>query len=186
MAEEFYLKSHGKITVNSKKSPKKPYYFQEDARDNLSIINNLSSFHTLVVLPTGGGKTYTATSWLLTNAIDKNKKVLWIAHRQMLLDQALVSFDNNSYLNILPNIGDFKYRIISGNHPQHDRVSDIESEDNIVIVSKDSLIRNLDALDVWLDGEDEVDMVIDVGDLKSKKASSVIDLTGFKPKIIRD
>ena len=32
----------------------------------------------------------------------------------------------------------------------------------------------------------KVDMVIDVGDLKSKKASSVIDLTGFKPKIIRD
>ena len=31
----------------------------------------------------------------------------------------------------------------------------------------------------------KVDMVIDVGDLKSKKASSVIDLTGFKPKIIR-
>ena len=31
----------------------------------------------------------------------------------------------------------------------------------------------------------EVDLVIDVGDLKSKKASSIIDLSGFKPKIIR-
>lgn len=32
----------------------------------------------------------------------------------------------------------------------------------------------------------EVDLIIDVGDLSSKKASSIIDLTGFTPKIIRD
>lgn len=32
----------------------------------------------------------------------------------------------------------------------------------------------------------EVDLVIDVGELKSQKASSIIDLTGFNPKIIRD
>ena len=32
----------------------------------------------------------------------------------------------------------------------------------------------------------EVDLVIDVGDLKSNKSSKVIDLTGFKPKTIRD
>ena len=31
----------------------------------------------------------------------------------------------------------------------------------------------------------EVDLVIDVGELKSSKSSSIIDLTGFKPKIIR-
>lgn len=33
--------------------------------------------------------------------------------------------------------------------------------------------------------ESDVDLVIDVGKLNSKKASSVIDLTGLKPKIIR-
>ena len=31
----------------------------------------------------------------------------------------------------------------------------------------------------------EVDLVIDVGDLNSKKASSIIDLTSFEPRIIR-
>ena len=31
----------------------------------------------------------------------------------------------------------------------------------------------------------EVDLVIDVGDLKSEKSSSVIDLTGMEPKILR-
>ena len=33
--------------------------------------------------------------------------------------------------------------------------------------------------------ESDVDLVVDVGKLNSKKASSVIDLTGLKPKIIR-
>lgn len=161
MSKEFYLKSHGPIEVDDKKSPKQAYYFQNNAKNNLSIINSLSQFSTLVVLPTGGGKTYTATSWLLANAVDKEKKVLWIAHRQMLLDQALISFDNNAYDNILPNISEFNYRIISGNHPKHDRVSDIEADDDVIIASKDSLIRNLGALDVWLDGEDEIYMIID-------------------------
>ena len=32
----------------------------------------------------------------------------------------------------------------------------------------------------------EIDLVIDVGELKSAKASSIIDLTGFKPKKIRE
>ena len=32
----------------------------------------------------------------------------------------------------------------------------------------------------------EVDLVIDVGELESKSASSIIDLTGLNPKIIRD
>ena len=31
----------------------------------------------------------------------------------------------------------------------------------------------------------EVDLVIDVGELKSNRASSIVDLSGFKPKIIR-
>ena len=31
----------------------------------------------------------------------------------------------------------------------------------------------------------DVDLVIDVGNLNSKKASSIIDLTGLEPKLIR-
>jgi L-threonylcarbamoyladenylate synthase len=31
----------------------------------------------------------------------------------------------------------------------------------------------------------EVDLVIDVGDLNSGKSSTIVDLTAFKPKIIR-
>ena len=80
----------------------------------LDKINESPSFATMVVLPTGGGKTYTASVWLLKNAIDKKKKVLWIAHRQMLLDQALDSFSNQAYLTNLPHISSFNFRIVSG------------------------------------------------------------------------
>ena len=50
-------------------------------------------------------------------------------------------------------------------------------------ISDDEVLTNprdiLDQLDC------EVDLVIDVGDLNSSKSSTIIDLTGFKPKIIR-
>ena len=44
----------------------------------------------------------------------QKKKVLWIAHRQMLLDQALDSFSNQAYLTNLPHISSFNFRIVSG------------------------------------------------------------------------
>ena len=56
--------------------------------ENLNIINASRQYSTMIVLPTGGGKTYTMSMWLLKNALDQKKKILWIAHRQMLLDQA--------------------------------------------------------------------------------------------------
>ena len=50
-------------------------------------------------------------------------------------------------------------------------------------ISDDEVLSNpkdiIDQLDC------EVDLVIDVGDLKSAKSSTIVDLTSFKPKIIR-
>lgn len=111
-------------------------------------------------MPTGGGKTYTASTWLLRNAIDKGKKILWLAHRQLLLEQAAESFQKFAYATEIPNISSFNYRIISG-VTSHERTIDIKPSDNILIISKDSLGRNLNRLDAWLDGEDEIFLVID-------------------------
>ncbi|NTV45934.1 MAG: DEAD/DEAH box helicase family protein, partial [Chlorobiales bacterium] len=52
------------------------------------IKSNKNPFAGLLVLPTGGGKTLTAAYWIAKNFLDKNKKVLWVAHRHELLDQA--------------------------------------------------------------------------------------------------
>ncbi len=127
---------------------------------NLDIIDESPSYSTLVVLPTGGGKTYTASMWLLRHALNNHKKILWIAHRQMLLDQAAESFQKYAYAENLPNVSSFSYRIVSGS-TSHDRTKDIVPGDNLLIASKDSIGRNMEALDKWLNGDDEIYLVID-------------------------
>ena len=160
MQDYIEVKSNGKIIAKKGTNPRSPYNHQKDAMAKLSLIDKEESFSTLVVLPTGGGKTYTASTWLLKNAIDKKKKILWIAHRQMLLNQAAESFQRFAYAEAMPHISEFTYRIVSGSS-NHDRSIDISPKDNILILSKDSIGRNLSVLDKWLKGENEVYCVID-------------------------
>ena len=46
----------------------------------------------IVVLPTGGGKTFTAVRFLCSSALSNGYKVLWLAHTHHLLEQAFDSF----------------------------------------------------------------------------------------------
>ena len=154
------VKSYGDIFPKKGTNTRIPYEHQKNAMVALDKMNQESSFSTLVVLPTGGGKTYTASMWLLKNAIDKKKKILWIAHRQMLLDQAAESFQKFAYTEVVPHISSFCFRIVSGSS-SHDRTSDIRSSDNLLIVSKDSIGRNLERLDQWLNGEKELYLIVD-------------------------
>jgi len=105
--------------------------------------NGNSFFSGLLVIPTGGGKTFTAVEWLLKNWINNDKKVLWIAHRHELLDQAFGTFKKNCYANLLPDRKNIRYRVISG---QHDRPVHIQPEDDLLIASKDSLTYGLNYL----------------------------------------
>ena len=125
----------------SVKSPYKP--FQEKAIIEMDKrIPGPNDFAGILAIPTGGGKTYTMAYWLLKNAIDKKKKVLWIAHRHELLEQALRTFTSNAYtkdgnnLDLITSRKDFTFRIISGNHGN---CASINSNDDLIIASKDSL-----------------------------------------------
>ena len=161
MANEFIeVKSFGNIYPKKGSNTRIPYEHQKKAMECLDLINQTKAYSTLVVLPTGGGKTYTASMWLLKNAIDKGKKILWIAHRQMLLEQAAESFQQFAYAEVIPHISSFAFRIISGSS-NHDRTSDINMKDNLLIASKDSIGRNLSSLDRWLEGEDELYLIVD-------------------------
>ena len=153
------VKSFGVIETKKSTNTRTPYEHQKKAMEALDKMNQEASYSTLVVLPTGGGKTYTASMWLLKNAIDKKKKILWIAHRQMLLDQAAESFQKFAYTEVVPHISSFCFRIISG-ASSHDRTSDIRSSDNLLIVSKDSIGRNIERLDQWLKGEKELYLIV--------------------------
>ena len=159
-SELIEVKSFGEVFPRTGTNSRTPYEHQKMAMAGLDKINQSPSYSTLVVLPTGGGKTYTASTWLLKNAIDRKKKILWIAHRQMLLDQAAESFQKFAYTEVIPHISSFRFRIISG-ASSHDRTSDIAPTDSLLIVSKDSIGRNLDRLDPWLRDEKEIYLVVD-------------------------
>lgn len=154
------VKSFGEVYPKKGTNARTPYEHQKKAMACLDKINSSPAYSTLVVLPTGGGKTYTAAMWLLKNALDKKKKILWIAHRQMLLDQAAESFQKFAYTEVMPHISSFRFRVISG-ASSHDRTSDIQPSDNLLIVSKDSIGRNLDRLNKWLAGEQELYLIVD-------------------------
>ena len=139
------------------KNPYILYEHQIEAMQALDVINEQDSFRSLLVLPTGSGKTLTAAYWLLKNSVDKEKKIIWIAHRHLLLEQAAEAFELNSYSNLLINVSGYTYRIISG---IHDKASSIKPNDCVLFVSKDSIIRSLKSLDKWLEGED-IYLVID-------------------------
>lgn len=145
------------ITPALGKNPRQLYEHQEEAIRKLDAMDKRESFRTLLVLPTGGGKTLTAAYWLLRNAVDQNKKILWLAHRHLLLEQAAEAFARNAYTDTMVNRTVFNYRIISG---MHDKPVHIQKTDRILIASKDSMIRSLDKLKNWLNGE-EIYLVID-------------------------
>lgn len=145
------------ITPALGKNPRQLYEHQEEAIRKLDAMDKRGPFRTLLVLPTGGGKTLTAAYWLLRNAVDQNKKILWLAHRHLLLEQAAEAFARNAYTDTMVNHTVFNYRIISG---MHDKPVHIQKTDRILIASKDSMIRSLDKLKNWLNGE-EIYLVID-------------------------
>ncbi|KAF1084008.1 type I restriction enzyme EcoKI subunit R [Sporotomaculum syntrophicum] len=151
-------KNAGTVQIIKGKNPQQLYEHQVDAIAALNKIDTRDSFSTLVVLPTGGGKTRTAATWLLSNAVDKDKKVLWVAHRHLLLEQAAEAFCKNAYSEKMIYTRSFTYRIVSG---KHDKPIHIKANDKVLIVSKDSIIRNLDMLDKWLKDEKEIYLVID-------------------------
>lgn len=152
------------VTISKSVSRIKPHLHQTEAFEKLQekiIKSNKNPFAGLLVLPTGGGKTLTAALWLAKNILDKKKKVLWIAHRHELLEQAKSAFvEKLAYKDIFKNIDSFNYRIISG---IHDRTINILKSDDLIISSKDSLNAGFNHLNkIWFeDGVDEVFLVID-------------------------
>lgn len=153
----------GTINVVNGNSNLELFKHQNDAIRKLNekiLHSDKKCFEGLLVLPTGAGKTLTATYWLLINYTDKNKKILWVAHRHELLEQAKNSFMQLAYSDILKNRTSFNYRIISG---LHDRPVNIKTSDDIIIASKDSLNRGFDHLyNNWIkDDPREIFLVID-------------------------
>lgn len=72
---------------------RKPYEHQRRAWDALSARFSAPGKATLLVVPTGGGKTFIAVHWLLEHHVRHGGRVLWLTHRRSLLMQAMEEFE---------------------------------------------------------------------------------------------
>ena len=70
----------------------------------------------LLIMPTGSGKTFTTITWIMESAIPAGYRIIWFAHRQELVEQALQEFCRVA--PILSEYGIKKIKIlpISGQH----------------------------------------------------------------------
>ncbi|MDM0963020.1 DEAD/DEAH box helicase family protein [Clostridium perfringens] len=177
MYRDILKNKFGTIKVKEGETKRKPYVHQKEAMNKLSkAVLEIDDYKGLLVIPTGGGKTLTAVQWILKNVLNNGSKVLWIAHRHELLDQALKTFIDNSYENLMSKKKSYNYRVLSG---KHDRSCNISSSDDLIIASKDSLRAGLDYLvKNWVKKtKEEIFIVIDEAHHSTAK--------GYK-KIIKD
>ncbi|MCX9088634.1 MAG: DEAD/DEAH box helicase, partial [Candidatus Methanoperedens sp.] len=128
------------------RTQKQPFQHQIDA---FKALNEIFTFKdnqpksTLLVLPTGAGKTFTTVKWLYDQAISRNIKILWLAHSFHLLDQAHETFHENAQWAAEPR-QTVNIRIVSS-HKSHDNVSSIQLTDDIVIMTTQTAIGALDS-----------------------------------------
>lgn len=88
----------------------------------------------ILVLPTGGGKTFTAVHFACSLPLSDGFKVLWLAHTHHLLEQAFDSFATGASLVTEPRPR-LHVRVVSGMEEEHFPVHTIRPTDDVVISS---------------------------------------------------
>lgn len=121
------------------------YDFQKEAVKELTkhyITDDMDS--GILVMPTGSGKSRTATYFLIKEMISRGYQILWIAHRHMLIDQAADCFYQFAGLCKInkPDIKDYRISCISGEHLSIRQVDKVE----VIVASIQSICRSLDHL----------------------------------------
>lgn len=102
----------------------------------------------IVVLPTGGGKTFTAVRFLCTEPLSAGYKVLWLAHTHHLLEQAADAFGReesacaDEAVWIAESKAELDIRVVSGT-TGHCRVHEIRDSDDVVVCTLPSAARAL-------------------------------------------
>lgn len=113
---------------------RQPYSHQTDALDRLHGWYGSAGPGPrggLLVIPTGGGKTFTAAHFLCRHPLTDGCKVLWLAHTHHLLEQAAGTFDDLAGLVAAPKRL-LTTRVVSGT-TGHFKVAHIKADDDVVI-----------------------------------------------------
>ncbi|HII07587.1 MAG TPA: DEAD/DEAH box helicase family protein [Methanotrichaceae archaeon] len=123
-------------------SPKTPASHQSAALEKLSRwYESHPKPHagTILVLPTGGGKTFTAARFLCKTALSDGYKVLWLAHTHHLLEQAFKSLEEDLGQIAEPRRS-LKVRVVSGTK-DHYPVYEIKPDDDVVIATLQTISK---------------------------------------------
>lgn len=100
----------------------------------------------LMVLPTGGGKTFTAIRFLCAGPLAQGYKVLWLAHTHHLLEQAFRELgpqdeSQRSAVGHIPEPREtLRVRVVSGTEG-HYRVAGIDPADDVVIATLQTICK---------------------------------------------
>jgi superfamily II DNA or RNA helicase len=141
------------------RDPREPHPYQIEAWQRLSAhlaeAERGGIFRGLLVMPTGSGKTYAAVRWLLSSVVARGLRVLWLAHRAELLNQAASEFHRLSALAV--GRDRLRIRIVSG---EHCAATQIDPADDIVVASIASLARAHDVVDALV-ADPQIFVVID-------------------------
>ena len=134
-----------------------PYPFQEKAFEALDKLKERypDGFSSMLVLPTGAGKTYTAAHWVIKNYINQGVKVLWIAHRSELLRQAAEAFFCDTTKTTLPDREQFYTYVSSSEFGRCYNVNKQPYTPDLFIASRQSVCSgtNLDFVLKWAKGK---------------------------------
>ena len=164
-----------KIKENALKKtnfPTEMFDYQSEAIDNLTLLDAKypDYYSTLVVIPTGGGKTRIAVEYLYQNVLNKKgHKVLWIAERLLLLEQAHDTFKKLADRERIKEKKESEIvtRLISSKHKKY-ADSDFHKDVDLVIITQQTLEKRIDrnskiikAMKNWLKEAENLTIVID-------------------------
>lgn len=118
------------------------YDYQEEA------VNKLTKFFItedktagVLAMPTGSGKTRVASYFLLREMVSKGYQVVWLTHRAMLIEQTADAFFSSATLVKLADNKREKFKMVCVSN-QHSNVRALEKDDDVMILSVQSICRN--------------------------------------------
>jgi superfamily II DNA or RNA helicase len=123
-----------------KDNDKQPFSHQQEAFAALSrtLSTPISGYKgTLIVLPTGGGKTFTSVNWICRNILSKGIKVLWLAQSSYLIDQAADTFIKEIHNAVGRN--QINLRVVSSNNA-HSNSGSILTTDDVLICTTQTAV----------------------------------------------
>lgn len=115
-------KGYEPIDIGSSKADSRSLIMphQQEAVDALTkyfeVDKDIPNRNGILVMPTGSGKTYTAVTWLLTQGVANGYRVVWLVHRQELVNQAYNEFVKQAPLLKGSGLKTLKVLPISGAH----------------------------------------------------------------------